>query len=352
MRLLPSPGALSGCVLALAVAASAACAQDAPPPQATRLAGIDAFVTVPDLFDTLHADAANLAAYGFPPRPDPVRSPLAYMSWRQAVEGMQRIVPLLQSVPVQHRPIQRNAAASSLNWSGYVAAAPAFSYGGQSLIDIAGDWQIPIAQPAFRSCHKMTEDLAVYSSTWVGLDGDGSGDVLQAGTETDATCSAGTLGTYQGAWYEWYPYNEVRITNLVIAPGGAVYVHVWATSATRGHAYIADKSQHRAVSLAFDAPPGTSLIGNSAEWVVERPYVDGELALLTNYVQEFLANATATDAQGTVYAPGLPQTGTQPPALPIQMTDNANEVISVPALLGQNAIWFTDRGPAVRDRKE
>jgi hypothetical protein len=299
----------------------------------------------------LHADAATLDRFGFPPRPDPQRAPEAYRSWSDAVRDIRRIAPVLQPVAIHHGPMRdavvRNAtAATSSNWSGYVAPVPAYSYGNWSATAIFGDWVVPVAQPAFNACPGHAKYSDVYSSTWVGIDGSGSNDVLQAGTESDAVCSRGEVGPYQGVWYEWYPYDEVRVTNLAVGPGTDMYVHVWATSATRGHAYFADKTTKQSVAVMFEAPPFTQLVGNSVEWVVERPSVDGQLATLTNYVQEYFANASATTANGQTYFPGLGEPVGQPPALQIEMLDNDNKVISVPSLLGQTGIWFTDQGSA------
>jgi hypothetical protein len=317
----------------------------------TKLTDAAAYVAVPAGFDPLHATDAVLDAYGFPPRPDSRRSLAPYQSWKEAVIGMRRIVPILQQVPIEHGPRQAglgNSAATSSNWSGYVTPAPAFSYGSQSMKAVSGDWMLPVAQTAFNACSSSGNDSAVYSSTWVGIDGSGSFDVLQAGTESDAVCNQGVIGSYQGAWYEWYPNAEVRITNLQVMAGAAMYVHVWASSATVGHAYIANETAQLAVSVVFMAPPGTQLIGNSAEWIVERPTVTGTLATLTNYGQEFLTGAQAEDRAGNLYFPGLSQTAGQPPALQLEMTDNADKVISVPTLMGESSIWFTDRGSALR----
>jgi hypothetical protein len=65
--------------------------------------------------------------------------------------------------------------------------------------------------------------------TWVGIDGAGSNDVLQAGVEADALCyySYGypVTSTYYSAWFEWYwagcnCYPEQRISNFPGLPCG------------------------------------------------------------------------------------------------------------------------------------
>ena len=321
----------------------------APLLAATAIAGTSAYIGVPDLLDAASADDTHLAAYGIPPRPDPIRAPEAYLSWTQAVIGVQRLAPSLQAVALYHGPIRRAANgpnATSTNWSGYVVASQAFNFGAQSLTGVHGVWTVPVAQPAYGACAATPNGAPVFSSTWVGLDGNGSADVLQAGTESDAACAQGQVASYATAWYEWYPFNEVRITNLPVAAGSAMYVYVWASSATQGHAYVANITTRQAVSVAFAAPPGTSLVGNSAEWIVERPSVSGTLADLTNYVQELFADARAHDATHHDYYPGNALVPGAQPALAVRMTDAANAVISTPMLLGRNAIWFMDGGSA------
>jgi hypothetical protein len=344
-----------------ALSVSLAAAAPLPDPDAITLrpAGVLAFPPPPAGFNPRSASQALLSAYGFPPRPDPVRLATTYADWLASVSAMHRLIPVLQTVPIRHAPLMAappagaantSVAATSVNWSGYVAPAPAFAFGNQSITAVFGDWMLPVAQTAFNGCHPHGGE-SVYSSTWVGIDGSGSYDVLQAGTESDAVCAGGVVAPFQTAWYEWFPDYEVRVANLPVSPGDAMYVHVWAKNATRGHVYIANKTTRQSVALMFDAPPGTALIGNSAEWVIERPVVDGQLATLTNYVQEFFAAAQAHDALGTLYTPGAPPPG-QPPALQIGMTDNNGDLISVPELQGDTGLWFTAEGSAQHVQKE
>ena len=41
-----------------------------------------------------------------------------------------------------------------------------------------------------------------------------------------------------------------------------------------------------AVQVGFSAPAGTKLIGNSAEWITERPTLNGQRTTLTNYLDQ------------------------------------------------------------------
>ena len=75
--------------------------------------------------------------------------------------------------------------------------------------------------------HAFGNNLAFgwdYSTQWVGIDGLGSPDVLQAGTEADSYASGATHATFYAAWIEWFPLSESRISNFSVAPGNEIFV--------------------------------------------------------------------------------------------------------------------------------
>jgi hypothetical protein len=168
--------------------------------------------------------------------------------------------------------------------------------------------------------------------------------VLQAGTESDAYCSGSTKSSYYAAWYEWYPFSEVRIGSFPVSPGDDMFVEVWSTNATAGHAYVVNYNTNQSVNLAFSAPSGTKLIGNSAEWVVERPSVGGSLATLTNYIEDFFEDAYAYDFSYHQSSPSAPYSGVS--STPLTMVDSSGNGLSYPSLLGASSILFTDEGAA------
>jgi hypothetical protein len=88
-----------------------------------------------------------------------------------------------------------------------------------------------------------------------------------------------------------------------------------------------------------------------AEWVVERPAVDGALAPLTNYVASFDACYAVGSIRGgtynRVYYPGMNSAGTTVYA--VSLLDNAGGAISVPSLVGLADLWFRDTGSAYRN---
>jgi hypothetical protein len=315
----------------------------------TNVAGATTTVAPSRDFDPLTASDQDLDYNGFPPRPDEIASPKAFASWKSAMAASKtRISPKLEMTNVFHGPARAKASNSKstpteigntlefYNWSGYVNNNGTASYGSSSYYFLYADFVVPVARQAFGACTGGWD----WESSWVGIDGYGSPDVLQAGIEADAYCSGSTTSTYYSPWYEWFPNGETRITNLPIAPGDDYFVEVWSTSSTAGHAYLVNKNANLAVTINFTAPAGTKLVGNTAEWVVERPTVGGVFATLTNYIADPFWDSYAETFAGTLVEPGSSTTQ------PTIMLDNSGNPISYPTLLGANAFLMQDEGSA------
>jgi Peptidase A4 family len=103
-----------------------------------------------------------------------------------------------------HGPRSRTSVAAAAgtetsgNWSGAVVYAPA----GDSFKWVEGDWVVPnVGAPM--------ENQWYYCASWIGIDGDGSGDVCQAGVECEVYRSGTSVTRNIYPWWEWYPANEV-----------------------------------------------------------------------------------------------------------------------------------------------
>jgi Peptidase A4 family len=311
--------------------------------------------------------ASDLAAWGYPPQPDPNAAPQAYAVWANAVAAAQtRIFPWLvrsirahgptlgsQSIVLSNStPVVASAANSALgsyNWSGYLNT----NANGAVFTSVSAQYVVPRAQQAPGACTGGWD----YSSTWVGLDGAGAGanDVLQAGTYADAFCgpsnapdddddddvssSSQTTATRYSAWYEWYPINATNISGLTVKPGDNMFVEVWSTSPTTGGVFVVDLNTQQYVSVNLTAPAGVQVAGGSAEWITERPSIAGSLTTLTNYISEYVSGAYAVDSSGTTYAPAA--------STPVVMVDQNMQPISYPSLLGTDAMQIQNTGSSV-----
>jgi Peptidase A4 family len=321
----------------------------------TNLPGATTIEAPPAGFDPIAASDEELQYHGFPPRPNQANEPKAYATWAKAMKASKtRIVPKLEQTTVFHGPAKPGKAANptavesslsaptgkvsnvsySYNWSGYVDFSGASSYGSTSYYYLVNHMVVPVAQQAFGACTGSWD----WGSEWNGIDGWGSNDVLQAGVEFDAYCSGGYKAAYYSAWYEWYPYGEVRISSLPVTAGDDVFVEVWHTSPTQGYAYLVNYNNNQAVEVGFTAYPGYPLVGNSAEWIAERPSVGGSLATLTNYIMIPFWDAYAYTESYAFY--DIDE------AYPVDMLDNNGAVISYPEYLGLETFVMHDTGSA------
>jgi hypothetical protein len=283
----------------------------------------------PPGFNPLTAAPSLLLRYGFPTRPDARTTPQLLARWQAAFARPRTwITPEFREVKGKsHGPAKRPggrarvklaqagiANATSTNWSGSVALPPR----GRTFGWIEGQWTVPNPHaPGLGS---------FYASEWIGIDGWGSGDVLQAGTETEII----DLGIFTVrqiyAWWEWFPAGEVAITNLSVSAGDVMYCLICVNSTTTATVYITNQSTGVTTSFSISAPRGTSLVGNSAEWIVERPTVNGSVASLADYKVDYFD-------EGIAGLSGAPfQIITLGSGMAVTMTGNNNASLSVPTL--------------------
>jgi hypothetical protein len=317
----------------------------------TNAPGITAAAEPPAWLNPLTASDEDLAAFGFPPRPDAQGAPEIYKSWQRAMAASKRsIIPELQRTDISHGPAQikylENSTATSNNWSAVVVESGASSYNTKTSFSIVqAEYVVPMASQAFGACTGSWDR----SSSWVGIDGaSGSGakDLFQAGTEADASCVNGIKSQEYYAWFEWVPDKPnlaVKLNGLPVSAGDDIFVQVWNTSATHGYVYIVNETTNEYLNLSVPAPSGTTLVGNSAEWVVERPLPAGNcstcFATLTNYTLDYFSNSAAKTHAGSTYAPGSSS------ALQVTMLSGSS-AISYPTALGTYAMQFQNEGPS------
>ncbi len=93
------------------------------------------------------------------------------------------------------------------------------------------------------------------------------------------------------------------ISNFPVAPGDMVTALLCTSGAgaTSASAYFTNRTNGATTSLTFTAPNGTSLTGNSAEWIVEAPTVGGQQSAVADYGEVFFSvcEAVAATASGS-----------------------------------------------------
>ena len=257
---------------------------------------ISTFEPPPPGFDPLKASDAELLKHGFPRRP--TEDPRAMERYEAVLRHLQGkfhyIVPTFRRRDdVRHRPLERSGTEVYANWSGAVQHSPA----GQAFRWVQGDWTIPNVYPP-------TQNEWYYCSNWIGIDGDGSGDVCQAGIECEVYQSGPSIIRNIYAWWEWFPEYEIPIPNFPVEAGDEITCLICTSGAgaTTAAVFMANRSSGAATSFGIKAPGKTQLVGNSAEWVVERPEVNGVLVPLADYGSVFFFNADAWDGNAVLDA--------------------------------------------------
>ena len=172
--------------------------------------------------------------------------------------------PITNTPRIPVRPAQglHNTGWAASNWSGYAIT-------GSTYHSITGSWVVPSVTST-----RGTE----YSSAWIGIDGFNNSDLIQTGTEQDASSNGSTS---YSAWWEILPAAETPISSMTIHPGD----HMSASITDNGNGtwtiYIADNTtgQSYTTTQAYSGP------AQSAEWIMEAPEVGGTISTLAHYGQ-------------------------------------------------------------------
>ena len=195
-------------------------------------------------------------------------------------------------------------ARASRNWSGYEIVK-------NSVTAITGTWQVP----------QVSGPTESDSSTWVGIGGDRSQKLIQAGT--DQVIQHGQPFYY--AWVEQLPDPPVQIKEISLLPGDTVTFTLTQGQGAAWTLVVTDKDSRQTVTKQL-----TYLSCNcSAEWVEEAPSVDNRETILANFGSVTFTEVAATISQKSV---NLISGGSRP----IRMTDAAGHVLAEPQVAQAN----------------
>jgi hypothetical protein len=233
------------------------------------------------------------------------------------------------------------------NWSGFVNTNTLTKYNSKSsFYTVYSAFNVPWVSQASDTCDGGWD----WEVSWNGIDGNQDQNaLLQGGSSSEAYCSGGSHSYEYYAWIEWWPSYDI-LEEFYVNPGDDMYVATYDTSATQGYVYLADVTQGIYSTYGIQPKPGQpGLIGNSAEYIVERPCcLSGNYYPLPNYVSDFWAESEAYTFtgidKGTPVYPGSTANST----LLINMVDDQdNHVISYPQAQGKYGVFFQADGCAV-----
>ena len=239
----------------------------------------------------------ELMNLGYPERPDVLIAPDQYAKWLDHVSRPMTVLPQhLVSTNVTASP----GSYTSSNWSGLEA----HSTTKRKYSAVTATWSVPpilIGDPSGNP---------TYSAFWIGLDGDRTKDLVQAGTEQDAQEIWGILFTNYYAWSELLPNQPTEQGVFGVNAGDEIQVEVWIgtgsgapnPSGKYGSFRIIDWTQSNE-SVFYVPLAGTYYNGTEAEWIMERPTVGGSLPELSSYFPATMVYATVLQVKGTKWIP-------------------------------------------------
>jgi hypothetical protein len=179
-----------------------------------------------------------------------------------------------------------SSLARTTQWAGYMVASNLQNR--QPVVSsISASWTVP----EVRASENDTE-----SAAWIGIGGYGDKTLIQTGT--DQQCVNGRASYF--AWYELIPDHVVRILNMRIRPGDTITASI----------NLIDKAANTWLIEINDVTWGASFKETffynssrlSAEWIIERPTVNGNISTLADFGSVTFSDCIATieNSTGTV----------------------------------------------------
>ncbi|HEY2428880.1 MAG TPA: G1 family glutamic endopeptidase [Acidimicrobiales bacterium] len=181
-----------------------------------------------------------------------------------ALVGAATLIPSAQAAPAHAGLLPVRNATISGNWAGYVVPT-------SGVTSVTGSWTVPNAGTLPPGT----------SSTWTGIGGFSSQDLIQAGTQqlSPPFDSLITGGAYS-AWYEMLPANPVYITgcsgdpNCTVTPGDAMTVTIANAGGSNWTISMADGAK-----WTYKIAVTYASTESSAEWIHEAPSLAGVLPI-------------------------------------------------------------------------
>jgi hypothetical protein len=255
----------------------------------------------PPGFDLAAASGRDRLRYGFPAEPDGQAQPRLWAKWeRNLHRPWRRVIPQYELQPARGIPAGLPAGNGTFsNWSGAVATPPA----GEGFASVSGTWIVPDAYPPASARNGDGYNDGLYNVLhWVGIGGDtgaGAANLLQAGTGTDVNVVSGAISVTPYVWFEWWnsalDNGYARLGGFTVTPGDVIAVSVCTSNDASGAATIGNVTRSEYVTQAISPPSANlTLVGNTAEWIVEREgFGGGGLATLADYGEMFFSDCLA-----------------------------------------------------------
>lgn len=267
----------------------------------------------PGSFSFQTSPAAEIVFYGFLPPPGPNATAAQQAQWNAQLTRKLIVPSPCESNAADFASEPVGSTSSSYNWSGVVDDKPTVS----NYVSIEGTWD--------ETGYKATCSSSAEGSDWVGLGGvnneSGYQRLIQTGVATTGNNSI-TQGFYEyltaqngqktsgvneifygGSSGADIPSGDTVQAQVVYKPGSPASATFTVNDLTEGFGYYP-------ITLSpVDGPDGTFFDGTTAEWIDERPQVNGAYSNLRQWynknivwVSKDSSNNEATDEAGTSYS--------------------------------------------------
>lgn len=210
----------------------------------------------------------------------------------------------------------------STNWSGYVAETNLTNPATNSVTAVSASWIVPTIKPSTGK---------TYCAIWVGIDGYSNSTVEQIGTEHD--WSSGTVQHY--AWFEMYPGGSYSINGFPLNSGDVISASVAYSSKNVFTMCLSNQTQKVATTIPTQYTTSTTAKRQSAEWIIEAPYMNSILPL-ANFGTVYMANCKATikGISGLINNTAWANS-------PIEMITNSGAPKDIPSIVGSGSFSAT-----------
>jgi hypothetical protein len=208
---------------------------------------------------------------------------------------------------------QTTTSYNSLNWSGYMAVNGTFT-------KVSGSWTA--TSPTGNGSSTSAD------SSWIGIGGVTSGDLIQVGTQNIVSASGQVSAS---AFYELLPDVSQDVPGVTISPGDSMTASITQISSGQWTITITDKTNGQSSTL--NVPYSSSL--SSAEWIEEDPsFASGRLIPFDNFhSSSFTAGSTVMNGNSVSIAASTAQ--------PVTMVTRSGQIKAAPSALGVDGASFT-----------
>lgn len=220
------------------------------------------------------------------------------------------VTPFLKSLQTQN--------IVSYTWAGYVVTSDAL-FPQPLVTSVNGSWIVPEVIP--------TEHNA-YSAAWIGIGGQSDKTLIQCGTEHDYINGKPRYT----AWYEMLPDYAITIKDFNVSPGDQISASITLLDDNINQWFIQMVNQDNGHSFRQAFSYNSSRL--SAEWIVERPTVNGAITNLANF-----GTVTFTDISAQIADTVGPIT--MFPSYKIVMENNKNNQLVIISNISEDGSNFT-----------